>query len=159
MTNTERATTNAVNAWKGVIDKLNEIVLSASDADMETVVAPNRNRLFYIIGHLVAVHDRMIPLLGLGERLHPEYDTPFLTSPDVHAPGDISAADVRAAWTAVNTALTPKIEALPADGWFERHMSVSEEDFQKDPLRNRLSVLLSRTNHASFHQGQLRLTQ
>ena len=159
MTHTERATASAVNAWKAVIDRLNEIVRSASDDDFETVVAPNRNRVFYIVGHLVAVHDRMLPLLGIGERLHPEYDAPFLTSPDTHAAGDISAADLRAAWSSVNDALTAKIEALPADAWFEKHTSVSDEDFQKDPLRNRLSVLLSRTNHASFHQGQLRLTR
>jgi hypothetical protein len=31
---------------------------------------------------------------------------------------------------------------------------VSEEDFAKDPTRNRLAVVLSRTVHVSFHTGQ-----
>jgi hypothetical protein len=159
MTHTERATAIAVNAWKSVLERLNDIVQSVSDEDLEVTVAPNRNRVSYVLGHLVAVHDRMLPLLGLGDRLHAEYDAPFLTSPDTHEVGSISAADLRAAWTEVNSALTAKIEALPSDAWFEKHTSVSDEDFEKDPLRNRLAVLLSRTNHASFHQGQLRLTR
>ena len=159
MTNSDRATANAVSAWKSVADRLDEFVRAASDDDLETAVAPGRNRVFYIVGHLVAVHDRMLPLLGLGDRLHPEYDAPFLTAPDTHGPTSISAADLRAAWTEVNASLTAKIEALPADEWFDKHASVSDEDFQKEPLRNRLSVLLSRTNHAAFHQGQLRLTK
>jgi hypothetical protein len=32
--------------------------------------------------------------------------------------------------------------------------SVSEEDFAKDASRNRFAVLLSRTNHLSYHLGQ-----
>ena len=39
----------------------------------------------------------------------------------------------------------------------EKHASVSDEDFAKDPLRNRFSVLLSRTTHISFHLGQTAL--
>ena len=29
---------------------------------------------FYLLGHLTAMHDRMFPLLGLGDRFHPELD-------------------------------------------------------------------------------------
>ena len=39
------------------------------------------------------------------------------------------------------------------------HSAVSEEDFVKEPLRNRLAVLASRTNHVSYHGGQLVLTR
>ncbi len=38
--------------------------------------------------------------------------------------------------------------------WLQRHAAVSGEDFAKDPLRNRFSILLSRTNHLSYHLGQ-----
>jgi hypothetical protein len=30
--------------------------------------------VLYLVGHLIATHDRMFPLLDLGERLHPELD-------------------------------------------------------------------------------------
>jgi len=57
----------------------------------------------------------------------------------------------------VNATLTSAIEALPAEDWLKKHESVSPEDFAKEPLRNRLSVLLSRTAHVQFHTGQIRL--
>ena len=41
----------------------------------------------------------------------------------------------------------------PAD-WLQRHAAVSEEDFAKDTSRNRFAILLSRTNHLSYHLGQ-----
>ena len=34
------------------------------------------------MGHLTAVHDRLLPMLGLGERLHPELDDDFLINAD-----------------------------------------------------------------------------
>jgi hypothetical protein len=39
--------------------------------------------------------------------------------------------------------------------WLGRHTAVSEEDFQKEKHRNKLNVLISRTNHAGYHLGQL----
>jgi len=41
--------------------------------------------------------------------------------------------------------------------WMGRHMSVSEEDFAKEPQRNKFNVLIGRTNHQSYHLGQLNL--
>jgi hypothetical protein len=54
----------------------------------------NKNRLFYLLGHLSAVHDRMLPLLGIGERLHPELDEAYLTNPDQTISGPLAAADL-----------------------------------------------------------------
>jgi hypothetical protein len=48
-------------------------------------------------------------------------------------------------------------ESLSAVDWLKKHASVSDEDFAKDPQRNRFSVLLSRTTHISFHLGQTAL--
>jgi hypothetical protein len=46
---------------------------------------------------------------------------------------------------------------MSTDSWFSRHASMTDEDFEKDPARNKLTTLLSRTNHLSYHFGQLRL--
>ena len=35
-------------------------------------------RFFYLLGHLTAMHDRMFPLLGIGERLHTELDERYI---------------------------------------------------------------------------------
>ena len=158
MTTEEIFATVAVSSWKQIIDRLNKALAAISDEDLKKQVAPGRNRVSYILGHLTAVHDRMFTLLGVGERLHPELDKPFLESPDGEAADKFSAVDLRKAWNEVNTKLTAAFEALKPAQWLERHTSVSAEDFAKEPLRNRLSVLQSRTNHVSFHAGQIRLT-
>ncbi|HEY2433594.1 MAG TPA: DinB family protein [Vicinamibacterales bacterium] len=147
----------AVASWKQNLERLDGLFAAASDDELQKEVAPGKNRLFYLLGHLVAVHDRMLPLLRLGARLHPELDEPFLIKADRAVSDPVTPASLRAAWTEVNTALTTAMEALPGAGWLERHDAVSPEDFDKDPLRNRLAVLLSRSAHVQFHTGQIRL--
>jgi len=44
----------------------------------------------------------------------------------------------------------------PAD-LLKRHGLVSEEDFAKEPLRNRLALFEIRATHAMYHAGQIRL--
>lgn len=159
MTDLERMTATAVNTWKQTINRIDQALSSISDAELEQQVANGRNRVFYLVGHLTAVHDRLFLLLGLGARSHPALDAEFLDNPDTHRPSSLAAADLRNAWTEVNTKLTAAFESLRPEEWLEKHTAVSAEDFAKEPLRNRLSVLLSRTNHASFHWGQIRLTR
>jgi hypothetical protein len=148
----------ALNSWKQVIAQIDKTLSSLSDEDLQREVAPGRNRLYYLLGHLTAVHDRLFPLLRLGDRLHAELDEPFIAQPDKASPEDrTSAADLRAAWSEVNEKLTAAFEGLRPEEWLERHDSISAADFAKEPLRNRLAVLLSRTNHAASHEGQMRL--
>jgi DinB family protein len=130
---------------------------SLSDEDLQTEVAPGRNRVFYLLGHLTAVHDRLFPLLGFGDRLHPELDDDFIVSPDRTSPDRVSADELRRAWSEVNQQLMAAFVALPPEEWLKKHEAVSEEDFAKEPLRNRLAVLQSRTIHAGFHGGQITL--
>jgi len=59
-----------------------EEVCKPSFEDVLREIAPGRNRLLYLWGHLTATHDAMLPLLGLGERLHPEFDAAFISTPD-----------------------------------------------------------------------------
>jgi hypothetical protein len=44
---------------------------------------------------------------------------------------------------------------MKADEWFNKHTAVSAEDFAKEPHRNKLNVIVNRTNHTSYHLGQL----
>jgi DinB superfamily len=155
MTHEELFAQTTLNTWKMVIDRLDKSFAALSDEDLQREVAPGRNRVFYLLGHLTAVHDRLFPLLGFGERLHPELDEAFLTDPDRKNPDAVSAGELRRAWSEVNQKLTAAFVALPPAGWLDRHEAVSAEDFAKEPLRNRLAVLQSRTNHAGFHAGQI----
>ncbi len=149
----------AVNSWKLVVSRLDQTVASFSDEDLQRQVAADRNRVFYLVGHLTAVHDRLFPMLGFGERLHPELDDEFVDKPDGAGADAISPAKLRSALSDVNGKLTQAFEALQPEEWLRKHNAVSDEDFAKDPLRSRLAVLMSRTNHASFHLGQMILAK
>ncbi len=145
---------SAVGSWKQVIGRIDQGFLEANDEKLQKQVAPGKNRLLYLLGHLTAVHDRMFPLLGIGERLHPELDEAYISNPDRTLPDPVSVADLKKAWSEVNSGLTAAFEKLTPAEWLLKHTAVSEEDFAKDPSRNRIAILLSRTNHASFHAGQ-----
>jgi hypothetical protein len=96
-------------------------------------------------------------MLGLGDRLHPELDEIYLTNPDRALPDPVSPVDLKHLWSEVNAKLTAAFEKLTPQQWLEKHTAVSKEDFAKDPTRNRLAVLISRTTHAAFHTGQAAL--
>ena len=149
--------TAVVNSWKLNIERADRLFSPLTEEQLLKEVAPGKNRLIYLWGHLTAVHDRMLPLLVLGARLHPEYDALFITSPDKAAPTLPAAAELKKAWDEINGTLLAGFESLSAVDWLQKHASVSDEDFAKDPQRNRFSVLLSRTTHISFHLGQTAL--
>jgi hypothetical protein len=144
----------ALKAWKTQIDRADKLFGGLSSEEVLREIAPGRNRALYLWGHLTAVHDAMLPLLGLRERLHPEFDVAFISNPDRSRADIPSHEQVRGAWSVVNAELWKGFEKMSSNDWALRHSSVSEEDFAKDPSRNRFAVLLSRTNHLSYHLGQ-----
>ena len=101
--------------------------------------------------------DRMFPLRGLGDRLHPELDEPYIANPDRVVADPLSATELRRVWSEVNNRLIAAFERFTLEDWLHKHTAVSDEDFAKDPGRNRLAVVLSRTNHMSYHLGQIML--
>ena len=144
----------ALKAWKTQIERADKLFGSLSSDDVLREIAPGRNRLLYLWGHLTAIHDAMLPLLGMGERLYPEFDVAFVSNPDRSRADIPSHEQVRLAWNAVNAELWKGFEKMSSSDWLQRHAVVSEEDFAKDPSRNRFAILLSRTNHLSYHLGQ-----
>jgi uncharacterized damage-inducible protein DinB len=159
MTNEELLSSVPLQSWKQVIGRFDKVLAELSDEQLQKQVAPGKNRLFYLLGHLTAVHDRLLSLLDLGERLHPELDEAFITNPDRALADPVSAAELRKAWAEINTRLTAAFEKLTPAEWLVKHTAVSDEDFAKDPTRNRMAVVMSRTNHVSFHTGQVVLTK
>jgi hypothetical protein len=148
-----------IASWKQITGRVDKAVAGYTDEQFERHIAPGRNRVRYLIGHLTAVNDRLYEGLGLGERLHPELDEAYVTNPDGALPDPISTTELKKAWLEVNAKLTAAIERLTPAEWLERHTAVSEEDFAKEPLRNRLAMILSRTNHVSLHSGQALLAK
>lgn len=148
-----------LESWNGTVKRVSDLFATLSDEQLLRTVAPNRNRGIYLLGHLTAVHDAMLPLLGFGEALFPELTDPFLKNPDNVNEQPFTVAELRHKWIAVNDELKKQFSSLSPEQWLQKHTAVSEEDFAKQPHRNRLNVLLSRTNHLSYHQGQVALLQ
>ena len=157
MSNPDLLLSGALNAWKQNIERADKLFLALTPEQLQKEIAPGKNRLIYLWGHLTAVHDAMLPLMGLGPRLHAELDTPFISKPDRLVADLPSAEEVKKGWNDVNGKLRDGFAKLSSAEWLQKHASVSEEDFAKDPLRNRLAILLSRTNHLSYHLGQAAL--
>lgn len=154
MTNQEILSVTVLNSWKLVISRFDKLLAELSDEQLQQQVAPGKNRVFYLVGHLIATHDRMFPLLALGERLHPELDETYITNPDGVLVDPLSTTELRRAWVEVNSKLTTGLERFTLVDWLQKHTAVSDGDFVKDPARNRLAVVISRTSHASYHSGQ-----
>jgi hypothetical protein len=158
MSHEEVLVANAVAVWKNTQERADKLFGSFDGEGLLQEVAPGRNRLIYLFGHLAAMHDRMLVLLGLGGRLEPAFDAIFLTSPDKAS--ELAPVErVRELWKGVSERLNQGIAEFTPEQWLAPHSAVSAEDFARDPLRNRLSILVTRTNHLSYHLGQASLVR
>ncbi len=145
----------ALDSWYSHINRTSKLLDSLTDEQLAAEVAPGRNTGIYLLGHLVAVHDALLPLLNIGSKLYPSLEEPFIKQPDKSGLAIPTAQELRTYWTEVNDALTLSFNLMNTDEWFQKHTSVSEEDFAINPLRNKLNVLLSRTTHLAYHFGQM----
>ena len=157
MTAEETLVRTAVATWTINVDRANKLFAGASEATLQQEIAPGKNRLIYLWGHLVAVHDAMLPLLGIGPRRYADLDAAFLDGADRAVEVTITRDELKARWDATNGALRAAFERFTAADWTSRHTAVSETDFAANPLRNRLAVLLNRAAHVSYHLGQAAL--
>ncbi len=144
-----------MDRWNASIENCNKLLNAVNDEQLQREVAPGKNRGIYLLGHLIAVHDSMLVLLNMGEKKYPELSKAFLEEADKVVTEIPSAKDLRSKWNEQKEDMKQKFERLTSDNWFERHTSVSEEDFAKEPHRNKLNILLTRTTHLQYHIGQL----
>ncbi len=154
-TNKEVMVKMALDAWNSHIKRTDNLFDLLTDQQLLTQVAPGRNRGIYLLGHLTSVHDYLLPLYGFGQQLYPSLNDVFHDSPD-----DIDAEmpplnELRSYWKKVNTSLSDNFKKFSEDEWFQKHNMITEDDFLKEPHRNRLNVLINRTNHLAYHLGQL----
>lgn len=144
-----------IDAWTRNLSTTNSLLDKLSDDQLIGEVSPGRNRGIYLLGHLTAVHDESLRLLRFQPELHPELKPLFIDAPDRAIPTLPSVGQLREQWKNVNTTLMGHIDRLAADEWFTRHASISDEDFAKEPHRNRLNLLIGRITHLVYHRGQL----
>ena len=158
MTTEQQLIDGILRNWKFNTDRFEAFVRDLTDEQLEERIAPGRNRLLYLLGHIAAVHDRMLPLLGIGARRHQDLDAFFLENPDGGAASPVPVARLKEILLEVDETLSSALSAWTPADWLAKHTTVSDEDFAREPHRNRMSVVLSRNTHLAFHYGQVILT-
>jgi hypothetical protein len=144
-----------LDRWHSLIKIADDTINSLTDEQLQKEIAPAKNRGVYLVGHLTAVHDHMLPLLNFGDKLFPELAEPFVTSPDKAVADIPSTKELRTKWNKMNEVLTQHFSTMQPDDWFQKHTAVSDEDFSKEPHRNKLNIIITRASHLSYHTGQL----
>ena len=144
-------------AWDAQNNYLNNLISSLTDEQLKKEIAPGKNTGVYLLGHLIAVSDGMLPLLGFGDRLFPEMEEVFVKNPDRSGQVFPPVTELKQRLEVVNTKLDGHFRSTEVDGWLSRHTAVSPNDFVKEPHRNKLNVVINRTGHMAYHIGQMRL--
>ena len=142
-------------AWQTQNNEVNKLLEMLSDEQLSKETAPGRNTGVYLLGHLASINDNLFKILNLGERLHPDLDPIFLDNREDLKVARPSIDALKKYWNEINEKLTDRFNSMQPSDWFSRHMSVSEEDFLKEPHRNKLNVIMNRTAHQSYHLGQM----
>ena len=104
MASDEALIQTTISSWEQVINRVGTWCLSCSEEQLLVEVAPGKNRISYLWGHLTAVNDAMFSVSRLGERLHPELDAVFIAQPDRSVPLPTST-EIAKCWEDVHTEL------------------------------------------------------
>lgn len=143
--------------WNGSIKNWDTLLNELNDETLLKEIVPGKNRGIYLLGHLIAVHDEVMILLDLGQKLYPELYETFLKCADKEIIQIPSASQLREYWSKQCDTLNQKFSKLKTEEWFEKHSAISTDDFAKEPHRNKLNVILTRATHVVYHTGQLML--
>ena len=154
MTTNEIIVKMVFDRWYASIKSWDNLLISLTDDQLQKEITTGKNRGIYLLGHLIAVHDDMLVLLGMGEKLYPELYEPFIKSPDKTIAEIPPATELRTYWNKQCEWLKQKFEVVNPGEWFEKHTAVSAEDFLREPHRNKLNIIITRTTHLAYHTGQ-----
>ncbi len=142
------------NAYNRIMQKtLNAI----PDENFYKPIVPGGNSPSWLIGHLADTDDKLLELFGIRERLFPELSTIYHHERHTNQSGHLSKDELNAKWKAIVAELDTAFKSMSESDWHARHLAVSEEDFKKEPHRNKLNVMLSRVTHKASHLGQIAL--
>lgn len=155
MTQTAIMVKMILDRWNASVKNCDSLINLLTDEALQKEIAPGKNRGIYLLGHLIAVHDDMLILLDIGEKLYPELHEPFIQSADKTINQIPSVTELRTYWADQCALMKQKLEQLTPEEWLEKHTAVSSEDFAQEPHRNKLNIIITRTSHLQYHTGQL----
>ncbi|HCW06542.1 MAG TPA: hypothetical protein DGG95_04160 [Cytophagales bacterium] len=141
--------------WNTYNTRIQKTLDAISDENFNRPIVPNGNSPSWILGHLVEADDALLELFGIGQRLYPDLKTVYHHERGSNQQGHLTKSELIERWNAVSAKLDQTFKSWTEKDWLSKHTAVSEEDFKKEPHRNRLNVLLSRVGHKASHLGQI----
>lgn len=145
--------------WDAYNKLMTKALETVSEENYAHPVVPGGNSPSWLLGHLADTDDALLPLLGIGERIHPELKTIYHHERGSNQSGHLPKTELLRRWKETAAALDTAFRSWSESDWLSRHTQVSEEDFKKAPQRNRLNVMLSRVAHKASHLGQIALVK
>jgi len=145
-----------LDMWENKIEETTELFELLGDRFATEPVAPGKNRVIYLLGHLLVIHDGIFEALELGKRSYTHYDELFLTPQhpaNKYPPYDLLLHK----WISLNKTLTFQLRHIPFDEWRSKHHYISDTDFALHPTKNKFCVFQCTTMHLFHHSGQLAL--
>ncbi len=143
--------------WDAYNRMMKKVIDTIDEKDFNKPIVPGGNSPSWLLGHLADTDDKLLELFGIRSRMFPELAKIYHHERGTNQSGHLTKAELAAKWRAIVEELDSTFKKMSESDWHARHMSVSEEDFKKEPHRNKLNVMLSRVTHKASHLGQIAL--
>jgi uncharacterized damage-inducible protein DinB len=134
---------------------MQKVLDTLSDEKFMQPITPGGNSPSWLLGHLADTDDKLFDLFDIRERMAPELSTIYHHEKGTNQTGHLSKFELIKKWQMITAELDKAFKGWSEKDWLSKHTAVSEEDFQKEPHRNKLNVMLSRVSHKASHLGQL----
>ncbi|GHN01681.1 hypothetical protein WSM22_31700 [Cytophagales bacterium WSM2-2] len=141
--------------WNTYNTRMQKALDSISEENFHKSILENGNTPSWLFGHLVDTEDGLLELFGIRNRMYPELKTIYHHERGTNQAGHLSKSDLTAKWKTISAELDKAFKSWSEGEWMNRHTAVSEEDFKKEPHRNKLNVMLARVGHKASHLGQI----
>lgn len=141
--------------WDTYNKRMQKALDTLSDENFHKPVVAGGNTPSWIFGHLVDTDDALLELFGIRARLYPDLKTIYHHEKGSNQSGHLSKSELIKRWNEISAELDKAFKGWSEAEWLNRHTAVSEEDFKKEPHRNKLNVMLSRVSHKASHLGQV----
>ncbi|HLZ15977.1 MAG TPA: DinB family protein [Cyclobacteriaceae bacterium] len=141
--------------WKTYNTRTQKMLDAMSTQNFNTPIVPSGNSPSWLFGHLADTDDKLLELFGIRSRLFPELEEIYHHDRGTNQTGHLSKEELTTKWKSISAELDRTFNAWTEKDWMSRHTAVSEEDFIKEPHRNKLNVMLGRVEHKASHLGQI----
>lgn len=141
--------------WDQYNKRMLKLLETMEESDFHKAIVPGGNSPSWILGHLVDTDDALLELLGIGKRHFPDLQNIYHHTKGTNQEGHLSKHELIRHWKIISDDLDKAFKSWTENEWLSRHTAVNEEDFKKEPHRNKLNVMLGRVSHKASHLGQI----